>query len=102
MNRDGIESISVCSVTWLPISCDAPEMLENIRPHQRGIKSPDVLVHSVRTDLNTGVLSGQIPLRPSDCGQIASVGGTKWCNSVFEGAELVGFSPLVGSRNRGI
>jgi len=56
------------------------------RSRHLGIKSPDVLVHSVRTGLNTGVLSGQIPLRPSDSVQFAGVGATNRCNAILEGS----------------
>ena len=56
------------------------------RSRHLGIKSPDVLVHSVRTGPNTGVLSGPIPLRPSDSVQFAGVGATNRCNAILEGS----------------
>ena len=56
------------------------------RSRHLGIKSSDVLVHSSRTGLNTGVLSGPIPLRPSDSVQFAGVGATNRCNAILEGS----------------
>ena len=56
------------------------------RSRHLGIKSPDVCVHSVRAGPNTGVLSGQIPLRPSDSVQFAGVGATNRCNAILEGS----------------